>query len=306
MLRWCDAVNKYDFIIQHRSGAKHQNADALSRMRLTTCGWTDCPDCSSGIAMPFVDEDESVLTRHDEELIVRPPPPAADEKAHSGVLLARTKDVQASTAPPRRSSRLAVAGKAAAIAPELDIPAPRQRADSSPPEVARGKAAFMQKQKAEQVATGSGRVLRGQAKLEAERERTPEITVETRAVKASLASSEETRAKAPAVIAVPQRARGMPPPTMKVGEMGKSAHSMVTRGQTVTPAASLPAPAPEGACVAEQSMREGRRTRSKRAKRRRVQTDMVEPNARDLERPGAPKRRPCYGINRTASEKVDS
>ena len=58
----------------------------------------------------FADEDDSVLTRHDEELIVRPPAKAADEKAHSGVLLARTKDVQASTAPPRRSSRLAVAG----------------------------------------------------------------------------------------------------------------------------------------------------------------------------------------------------
>ena len=163
--------------------------------------------------MPFADEDESVLTRHDEELIVRPPAKAADEKAHSGVLLARTKDVQASTEPPRRSSRLAVAGKAAAIAPELDIPAPRQRADSSPPEVARGKAAFMQKQMAEKEATGSGRVLRGRAKLEAERECTPEITVETRAVKASLASSEETRAKAPASLAVPQRARGMPSPT---------------------------------------------------------------------------------------------
>ena len=110
MLRWCDAVNKYDFIIQHR--AKHQNADALSRMRLTKCGWIDCPDCSNGITKPFADEDESVLTRHDEELIVRPPTPAADDKAHSGVLLARTKDVQASTAPPRRNSRLAVAGKA--------------------------------------------------------------------------------------------------------------------------------------------------------------------------------------------------
>ena len=127
--------------------------------------------------------------------------------------MASTKDVQASTEPPRCSSRLAVAGKAAAIAPELDIPAPRQRAYSPPSEIARGKAAFMQKQMAEKEATGSGRVLRGQAKLEAERERTPEITVETRAVKASLASSEDTRAKAPDSLAVPQRAREMPSPT---------------------------------------------------------------------------------------------
>ena len=129
MLRWCDAVNKYDFIIQHRSGAKHQNADALSRMRLTMCGWTECPDCTNGIMLPFADEDESnVLTRHNEELIVGPLPDAADEKGHSGVLLARTKNVQASTEPPRCSSRLAVAGKAAVIAPKLDIPAPGPRA----------------------------------------------------------------------------------------------------------------------------------------------------------------------------------
>ena len=38
MLRWCDAVNKYNFVIQHRSGVNHQNADAMSRMRLTKCG----------------------------------------------------------------------------------------------------------------------------------------------------------------------------------------------------------------------------------------------------------------------------
>ena len=46
-------------------------------------------------------------------------------------------------------------------------------------------------------------MLSGRAELEAEQERTPEITVEMRAVEASLASSEETRAKAPTVIAVP-------------------------------------------------------------------------------------------------------
>ena len=144
----------------------------------------------------------------------------------------------------------------------------------------------MQKQRAEQVATGSGRVLRGRAKLEAERERTPGIPEETHAVKASLASSENTRAQAPVVIAVPQKVRGMQPPTTKVGEMSKSAHSMVTRGRTVTPAADLPAPAQASAREAEQSTREGRRTRSRRAKRRRVQTDMVDSTARDLDQPG--------------------
>ena len=146
MLRWCDVVNKYDFIIQDRSGAKHQNADALSRMRLTKCGWTECPDCRDGILLPFVDEDESVLTRHNEELITGPPPEAADEKTHSGVLLTRTKSVQAETDPPRRSTRLTVASKAAAIVPKLDIPAPGLRTTSSPSVMARGKAAFKQKQ----------------------------------------------------------------------------------------------------------------------------------------------------------------
>ena len=45
MLLWCDAVKKYSFIIQHRSGAQHQNTDALSRVRLARCSWDHCPDC---------------------------------------------------------------------------------------------------------------------------------------------------------------------------------------------------------------------------------------------------------------------
>ena len=69
MLRWCDAVNKYKFIIQHRSGAKHRNADVLSRVRLTQCGWTECPDCKVD-CNAFANEDESVLPRS-EELIVK-------------------------------------------------------------------------------------------------------------------------------------------------------------------------------------------------------------------------------------------
>ena len=65
---------------------------------------------------------------------------------------------------------------------------------------------------------------RGRAKLEAERVRTPEISVEMGAEKASMASSEVTRASAhstpveptaPDSLAVPQRARGMPSPTEK-------------------------------------------------------------------------------------------
>ena len=124
-------------------------------------------------------------------------------------------------------------------------------------------------------------MLSGRAELEAERERTPEITVETRAVKASLVSSEETRASAhstsvepaaPDSLAVPQRARGMLSPTTKVVEMGKSAHLIVTRGRTVSSAANLPTPAQNSARVAEQKSLEERRTMPNRAKRRRAQT----------------------------------
>ena len=154
----------------------------------------------------------------------------------------------------------------------------------------------MQKQMAENEATGSSRVLRGRAKLESERVRTSEISVETRAVKASLASSEEmcasahrnsVESEAPDSLAVPQRARGMPSQTTKVVEMGKSAHPMVTRGRTASSAANLPTPAQPAARVSEQKSLEERRTMPTRAKRKRAQTDMVEPNAQDLERQGA-------------------
>ena len=84
MLQWCDAVNKYNFTIQHRSGAKHQNSDVLSRMRLMKCGWTECPDCKHGLP-EFADEDVSVLTQHNEELVIGPLPGAPNHKAHSGV-----------------------------------------------------------------------------------------------------------------------------------------------------------------------------------------------------------------------------
>ena len=75
MLRWCDAVNKYSFIIQHRSGAKHRNADALSwvrltRVLLTQCNGTECPECKV-TCNAFAAEDESVLP-WSEELLVKP------------------------------------------------------------------------------------------------------------------------------------------------------------------------------------------------------------------------------------------
>ena len=36
--RWLDILAEYDFQIQHRSGAKHGNADALSRLPCKQCG----------------------------------------------------------------------------------------------------------------------------------------------------------------------------------------------------------------------------------------------------------------------------
>ena len=69
MLRCCDAVNKYDFTIQQRSGAKHQNTNTMSWLRVVKCGWTKCLDCKEGF-MAFANKYESVLTRHNEELII--------------------------------------------------------------------------------------------------------------------------------------------------------------------------------------------------------------------------------------------
>ena len=40
MLRWYDAVNKYNLTIQQRLGAKHQNTDAMSRLRLMKFHYT--------------------------------------------------------------------------------------------------------------------------------------------------------------------------------------------------------------------------------------------------------------------------
>jgi len=103
MLRWCDALKKYNFIIQHCSDVKHQNADTLSRMRLTKCGWAECPDCKGGFT-PFAHEDGSILTKHDEELIIKPIPApqkgdaVKGQKAISKVMSLRTEKAQASVA----------------------------------------------------------------------------------------------------------------------------------------------------------------------------------------------------------------
>ena len=103
-------MDKYNFTIQHLSGVKHQNHDAMSRMRLAKCGWTECPDCKGSFA-PFA-EDKSVLTRHDEELIIKPTPAPmkvvveAGAKAHSKILSLRTENGEyARSSPKPKNSR---------------------------------------------------------------------------------------------------------------------------------------------------------------------------------------------------------
>ena len=136
MLRWCDAVNKYNFVIQHRSGVKHQNADALSRARLVRCGWDLCGDCKE-LTTPFADEDE-ILTRHNEELIIPRAVSAAPRQGSDGgrnaasspvevavVTRSRKKlapaESQANICPPRRSARVAdkLAESATPLTPKL-------------------------------------------------------------------------------------------------------------------------------------------------------------------------------------------
>ena len=48
--RWLDILAEYDFQIQHRPGAKHGNADALSRL--------PCKQC--GLAAPFLHCDKDL------------------------------------------------------------------------------------------------------------------------------------------------------------------------------------------------------------------------------------------------------
>ena len=47
--RWLEQLSAFDFLIQHRPGIKHSNADALSRIPCQQCGWTDEPSvCAVG------------------------------------------------------------------------------------------------------------------------------------------------------------------------------------------------------------------------------------------------------------------
>ena len=41
LARWLEKLQEYDFIIKHRKGTKHGNADALSRLPCTQCGRGD-------------------------------------------------------------------------------------------------------------------------------------------------------------------------------------------------------------------------------------------------------------------------
>ena len=135
-------------IIQHRSEAKHQNADVLSPVHLGKCGWTECLDCKKGCDS-FADEDDSLLTQHNEELIIKP---ASNEPqtvvttrqdGSNAHLVLSVGAVQADPAPSRHSGRLAAAVKAAAqkLQPPLKLDTINQE-----PEIVRGKTAYALRQ----------------------------------------------------------------------------------------------------------------------------------------------------------------
>ena len=44
LARWMASLSEYDFIIEHREGRKHANADGCSRIPVRSCPWTECPD----------------------------------------------------------------------------------------------------------------------------------------------------------------------------------------------------------------------------------------------------------------------
>ena len=51
LARWLSVLGTYDFVLEHRPGAKHGNADGLSRTtggkKCKPCPRDDCPQCVS-------------------------------------------------------------------------------------------------------------------------------------------------------------------------------------------------------------------------------------------------------------------
>ena len=43
--RWISVLQGYDYVPEHRAGAKHGNADGMSRIPPRKCKREDCPDC---------------------------------------------------------------------------------------------------------------------------------------------------------------------------------------------------------------------------------------------------------------------
>ena len=56
MLRWASYVNEFDFILEHRPGKLHSNADALSRVVFRKCGLEQCKECIRH--SPYVERDD--------------------------------------------------------------------------------------------------------------------------------------------------------------------------------------------------------------------------------------------------------
>ena len=124
-------------------------------MRLTKCGWVDCPNCKGGF-VPFADEDESVLTKHDEELIINPSPAPQEggvvtgQQAFSKVMVMRTGKTQACAAGCTRQSerirkRINAALSQSTPAQTQSFPQLPDDGVKPPKEIERGKAAYAQR-----------------------------------------------------------------------------------------------------------------------------------------------------------------
>ena len=53
--RWLEILQVFDFVIEHRRGVLHGNADALSRQSTLKCPREDCPQCHVDVDLVNLD-----------------------------------------------------------------------------------------------------------------------------------------------------------------------------------------------------------------------------------------------------------
>ena len=68
MARWLGILAEYDFQIQHHPGAKHGNADALSRFPCKQCGLEPHPHISFDKELPIEDDVSNAAMAADNRL----------------------------------------------------------------------------------------------------------------------------------------------------------------------------------------------------------------------------------------------